>query len=277
MALLVVGLVLGPVALEPGHLGVALEGEDMRGDAVQEPAIMANHHGAAGKPEDRLLQALEGLDVEVVGRLIEEQQVAGVHQGLGHKHAVSHAARELRQELLLVGPHEVEEAAIGAGIHFALADLDFFGSAGDLLKHRILVVERLAPLLHGDDLHRLAELEGAGIRRFLPEDHLEEGGLAGAVGADDAHDPRARKREGEVLVKTLFAKTLGDAVCLNHHVAQPLAVRDLDLGRLHGVLAFLRKQLLVSLEAGLGLRLAGLGVRLHPLLLLGQALGAVRF
>src|SRR5688572_6658389 len=37
-ALLLVGLVVGEVALEPGDLGVALEGEDVGGDAVEEPA-----------------------------------------------------------------------------------------------------------------------------------------------------------------------------------------------------------------------------------------------
>src|SRR5579864_6164161 len=36
-----VGLV---VALEPGDLGVALEGQDVRGDAIEEPAVVADDH-----------------------------------------------------------------------------------------------------------------------------------------------------------------------------------------------------------------------------------------
>src|SRR5689334_16118245 len=40
-ALLHVGLV---VALEPAHLPFPFEGEDVRGDAVEEPAVVADHH-----------------------------------------------------------------------------------------------------------------------------------------------------------------------------------------------------------------------------------------
>src|SRR5882672_12270600 len=39
-------LVLGVVAVEPADLGVALEREHVRGDAVEEPAVVADHHRA---------------------------------------------------------------------------------------------------------------------------------------------------------------------------------------------------------------------------------------
>src|SRR5690606_19962001 len=44
-------LVLRVVALEPHHLTVALEGEDVRGDTVQEPAVVRDDDGAAGEGE----------------------------------------------------------------------------------------------------------------------------------------------------------------------------------------------------------------------------------
>ncbi len=37
------------VALEPDNLAVAFEGHDVRGDAVEDPAVVADHHGAAAK------------------------------------------------------------------------------------------------------------------------------------------------------------------------------------------------------------------------------------
>ena len=40
-------LVLGEVALEPADHAVALEGQDVGGDPVEEPAVVADHHGAA--------------------------------------------------------------------------------------------------------------------------------------------------------------------------------------------------------------------------------------
>ena len=69
-------LVLAEVALEPAHLRVALEGEHVGGDAVEEPAIVADDHGAAGERLEAVLEGPQRVDVEVVGRLVEQQHVA---------------------------------------------------------------------------------------------------------------------------------------------------------------------------------------------------------
>src|SRR5688572_9119426 len=64
-------LVVLIVALEPGHLRVALEREHVGRDAVQEPAIVRDHHDAAREREQRLLERAQRVDVEVVGGLVE--------------------------------------------------------------------------------------------------------------------------------------------------------------------------------------------------------------
>jgi hypothetical protein len=92
-------------------LAVALEGEDVGGDAVEEPAVVADDHGAAGEfLEQRVLERAQGVDVEVVGRLVEQQQVAAALEQLGEVHAVALAARQHADLLLLVGALEVELA-----------------------------------------------------------------------------------------------------------------------------------------------------------------------
>ncbi len=55
---------------------------------------MADDHGAAGKILQRLFQRAQGIDVEVVGRLVEQQHVGAGFQHLGQMHAVAFAARE---------------------------------------------------------------------------------------------------------------------------------------------------------------------------------------
>src|SRR5689334_20493843 len=52
-ALLHVGLV---VALEPAHLAFALERQDVRRDPVEEPAVVADHDGAAVERQERFLE-----------------------------------------------------------------------------------------------------------------------------------------------------------------------------------------------------------------------------
>ncbi len=73
VAVLLVGV---EVALEPRHLRVALEGQHVGGDTVQEPAVVGDHHRAAGEFQQRVLQRAQRVDVEVVGGLVEQQQVA---------------------------------------------------------------------------------------------------------------------------------------------------------------------------------------------------------
>src|SRR5437870_2981389 len=64
-------LVVLIVALEPLDMALALEGEDVRSDAIEEPAIVADDHGAAGEILQCLLERTQRVDVEVVGGLVK--------------------------------------------------------------------------------------------------------------------------------------------------------------------------------------------------------------
>src|SRR4051794_19481126 len=64
-------LVILKIAFEPFDMTVVLEGEDVRRDAVEEPAVVADDDGAAGKILQRLFQRTQRIDVEVVGRLVQ--------------------------------------------------------------------------------------------------------------------------------------------------------------------------------------------------------------
>src|SRR3984957_14813827 len=86
---LLVGL---EVALEPEPVRAALPGQDVRGDPVEEPAVVAGDHGAAGELEQRVLQAREGLHVQVVGGLVEQEQVAALLEGEREVHPGALAA-----------------------------------------------------------------------------------------------------------------------------------------------------------------------------------------
>ena len=70
------------VPLEPHHLGVPLEREDVRRDAVEEPPIVRDDHRASREIDQRFLQRTQRVDVEIVRRLVEQQQVAAGHQRL---------------------------------------------------------------------------------------------------------------------------------------------------------------------------------------------------
>ena len=56
---------------------------------------MADDDGAAGEVEERLLERAQRVDVEIVRRLVEQEQVAAALEQLGQVDAVALAAGEL--------------------------------------------------------------------------------------------------------------------------------------------------------------------------------------
>src|SRR5262249_54301227 len=148
------------VALEPDDLAVALEGQDVRGDAIAEPAGRADHPDTPGKAHPGPPEIAQGIDVEIVGRLVQQQQVGARFQHLGEVNAVALAAGELAHLLLLVAALEVEAGDVAATLHLSLAELDLVEPAGDLLPHGLLRAERLARLVDITELHRGTDAQG---------------------------------------------------------------------------------------------------------------------
>ena len=117
-------LVILEVALEPFDMAVAFERKDMRGDTVEEPAVMADNHRAAGEILERLLERAQRIDVEIVGRFVEQQHVGAGLQHLGEMYAVTLAAGQRADLLLLIRALEVEGRTIAARVDLALAEQD---------------------------------------------------------------------------------------------------------------------------------------------------------
>ncbi|ELP47394.1 30S ribosomal protein S5 [Mycobacterium avium subsp. paratuberculosis S5] len=270
-------LVRSEVALEPEPLGlvvvVTLPGQDVRAGAVQEPAVVRDDHRAAREIHQRVLQRAQGLDVQVVGRLVQQDQVAALLEGERQVEPVAFAAGQHAGRLLLIRPLEPERRHVGARRHFVLADLDVVQPVRDDLPHRLFRVDPGAGLVDVAELDRFADLDGAAVGLFQPDDGLEQRGLADPVGADDADDAVARQGEGQVLDQGAPVVALVQVFDLDHHVAQPGPDRYLDLLEVElARLLRLGRHLLVALQAGLALGLTRLGPGTHPGQLLAQPL-----
>ena len=70
--LLFVRLIFLVVPIEECPLGIAFAGEDVGGDAVEEPAVVGDDQHAAGEFEERVFQRAQGLHVEVVGGFVQQ-------------------------------------------------------------------------------------------------------------------------------------------------------------------------------------------------------------
>jgi len=188
-----VPFVLGIVAVEPDHPALSLEGEDMGGDPVEKPAVMADDDGAAGKVLDRLFERPHGVHIQVVGRLVEEDDVRPLAEHARQVQPVPLAAGKHPYPLLLIVAGKVETGRIGPGVEGYLAQLDGLTPTGDRLPHALLRVEGGAALIDVGDLHRLADTDASCVGLFPAGDEAEQGGLAGPVRADDADDPAGRE------------------------------------------------------------------------------------
>ncbi len=217
-ALLEESLVAGLV----GGDGLRLEVEDPVGQACQERAVVADDQDSGVETEEVVLQPAGGLEVEVVGRLVEEEDVGGGHELAGQRDAAPLATAEGGHQL---GARRlgVEAEAVKHGIDarsegvpaVALEALEIAGVAierglgrigaepGGLFRERCLQGEQLregtggglphpgclaevAMLVHERDAQPRFPCNGPPARLGGTGEKAEEGGLPGPVPADHA-------------------------------------------------------------------------------------------
>jgi hypothetical protein len=131
----------------------------------------------------------------------------------------------------------------------------------------LLVVQGVAALVDVGELDGVADAQLAAVGLLLADHHAEQGGLAGAVGADDADDAAARQVEAQVRRSAAGRRRPCAGLGLDDQVAQARARRDVEFVGLVALLVVL-EQLLEARQARLALGLAALGVGAHPLQLL---------
>src|SRR5215475_2086792 len=111
-ALDLVLLVRLEVALEPEPprrvVVRALPGEDVRRHPVEKPAVVTGDYRAPWEFQQRILERAQGLDIEVVRRLVEQQQVAALFERQCEVEPVALTTGENAGRLLLVGSLEAE-------------------------------------------------------------------------------------------------------------------------------------------------------------------------
>jgi hypothetical protein len=89
---LLVFLIVGEVAFEPFDVAVAFECQDVRCEAIEEEAIVRDNDSAAREIFERRFERTERFGIEIVGGLVEQQQVAALLQKLRQVHAIALAA-----------------------------------------------------------------------------------------------------------------------------------------------------------------------------------------
>ena len=107
--------VVARITLEPLRVDV----DDHVHHAVQEIAVVRDDEKRPGVAFEPVLEPEDGVEVEVIGRLVEEQQVRGAHQRLRQVQPHAPAAREARDRFahLLVRKAQTVQQPLGARAH----------------------------------------------------------------------------------------------------------------------------------------------------------------
>ena len=168
-----------PAAIQPQHSG---------SQPAQEGAVMADEHQRAGESQQQLFQPLDGGQIEMVGRLVQQQQVgvAGQRSRQGCAPALAarklgRVARTIEAETIEQGCHPVGRRAIGRH------EIGERAKAGEVRLLR----------QHADGKPRLDEARAA-IEIHLAREQAQDRRFAAAIGAHQGHALAARDRETDI-------------------------------------------------------------------------------
>ena len=227
------------VVAAPGNAAAPVQLQDPFGGIVEEVAVVGDGHHRAGELLQELLQPVDALGIEVVGRLIEQQHVRARQQQPAQGHAALLAAREVadlrvpRRQAQRIGRHfQLQLDVVGAGrgddrlvlgllvgqrvevgVRLGIGRIDFFQlllglddvaqAALDGLAHGLLRIKLrlLRQVADLDARHR----RGFAIDLLVEAGHdLEQGRLARPVGAEHADLGAGEEAQRDVLEDLAF-------------------------------------------------------------------------
>ena len=219
--------VVGVVALVAFEDAIA-QLHDAVHDLVEEVAVVGDHQQAAGVAGEEGGDPLDGVGVEMVGGLVQHQDVRLRHERTGERDTALLATGELADLSVVGRAGELVERGPDAGVEIpaVLMDdllLEFLVAPGVSGEGFVLVdeIQDMASALAHGVVHRLVggEFKGLGqvahdgaalardqsvVGLQLPGEDAEEGGLAGAIAADESHPISGSQAKGGVVEENAF-------------------------------------------------------------------------
>ena len=198
-------------------------------DGVDQRTIVRHEQDRALERVEGILERLAALDVEVVRRLVEHEQVRARGDDRRERQAAALAARQHADLALDLALREQEHAQDGAGLRLRQASPR---AGSERLDDRQVIGQLARVLREVGRLDAVAELELARVHSARAEQGLDERGLAAAVRADQRDALPALDRERGVLEQRLVAVPEHEAVDLGDDPAAARGLREAERERL---------------------------------------------
>ena len=145
---------------------------------------MADEEHGAGVVAQQFFQQFLRVDVQIVGRLVQHQNVGGVGEQFGQQKAVALAAGKRRHGRLGAGGVEQEVFQIAHHVPFFAADFHIIVALAERVEHGVVFVQRAAELVEIRHFLLAAEADFAAGGREFAQNQLQKRGFADAVCAN---------------------------------------------------------------------------------------------
>ena len=142
---------------------------------------MGHQHQRAREIPQTVLQHLQRPDVQVVGRLVEQQQVGRLAHQPGYQHARLLPAREPRQREIQLLRAEQEAVGPAVNVHESAVILHVFAGGAQGAPQGERQVQGVAVLVKDHRFHPFGQLHRAGVGRQQACQGFHQRGLAAAV------------------------------------------------------------------------------------------------
>ena len=165
----------------------AIELDDARGHAIEKRAVVRDHDGG-GRFGDELLDQRDAVEVEMIGRLVQQQEVRRQRERERQRRALLLAARRGLGRGRLVEAEAMQvfdEPRLGAPAVALVVNRFELAAKREAFAQRRRA-RQLRLLLDQHDREPVARLHLPVVELPLSRDHLQQRRLAGAVAADEA-------------------------------------------------------------------------------------------
>ena len=207
----------GRVAAGVERDGAVVDVEGVGGDVVEKALIVRDDDRATSIVGQEFLQPTNSQDVEVVGWLVEQQDVRAADQNLRQEHAQLEATRQRRQRRAMRdhGNPEADQHFAGAGLQgVAVVRGDQIFKIADTARIGMSLVADAALLGQSLPHHGVAAHGKVQYHRIVVES--QERRLARAIGTDQAVAQASAKLQRHVLEENARAVFLGEIAGVDH-------------------------------------------------------------